>query len=127
MVLAGSSSAKTEGKPSGNTSNLNEENETDPENELTPDTSSMSSSSSSSASSIFSTPIVTSQNTNNEPPAFQPHLNHRAQERSNLTTKQQYEQIHSEYLRQYEAMGILIQDNAWYSTYVQQLALYKYM
>jgi len=44
-----------------------------------------------------------------------------------LTPKERFEQIHSEYLRYYEAQGALVQENAWYSAYIQQLALYKHM
>jgi len=112
----------------GNSSILSQDHENDAENELTPDTSSLSSSLNSSSSSILTTPIVTSSNINNEPQhEFHPDSNQRQQQRSNLTPKQQYEQIYSEYLNQYQAMGIRVQDNAWYSTYVQQLALYQYM
>ena len=133
MVLAGSASTKPEGKQSSNASHqVIEDTETDPENELTLDTnSSISSSLNSSTSSIFSTPIVVNSNagpTASQQTAAQSDLNeNRVPFRTNLTPKQQYEIIHSEYLRQYESMGISIHDNSWYSAYVQQLALYKYM
>lgn len=104
------------------------------ENELTPDTSSVSSSSTSSSSfsSSISTPVATSSNfTNQSFSQIQRDLNNlyqqQTQAQQNLTPKQQYEQIHSKYLQYYESMGVSVQENAWYSSYIQQLALYNHM
>lgn len=128
LVLSATAVTKLEEK--ANASRLEEVS--DIENELTPDTSSTSSSSS--VSSSPSTPIVTYSNASH---SFETHTPMRTpvelnttftvDENSNLTAEQKFKHIHSEYLRYYETMGISVQDNAWYSSYVQQLALYKYM
>lgn len=110
----------------------------DPSHELTPDTSSLSSSSSSqsSLSSLSPTPVPTNTNTNsNVSQSFnqiQADLNNLYQQQQtspdrHRTPKERFEQIHSEYLRYYESQGVLVQQNAWYSSYIQQLALYKHM
>lgn len=109
--------------------------QTDVDNELTPDTSSMStsSSSSSSSSSLASTPLPA--NTNFVDQSFsriQRDLNNLYQEQiqeqqSLLTPKQQYEQMLSKYVRYYESNGVSVQENAWYSSYIQHLALYNQM
>lgn len=129
LVLASTSSTKPEVKSTLNTSALIEDQDTDAENELTPDTSSMSSGSQSSTSSLFSSPHVTNPNADNNGsvPITEATTELNSSGVHHLTPKQQYEHIHSEYLRHYESMGISVQENAWYSAYVQQLALYKHM
>lgn len=113
----------------------------DLDNELTPDSSSISTSSSSSSFStstrIFTHVATTSsintqtigQDTQNENNInFEQQQQHNGRQRFTLTTpKQDFDQIHCDYIRYYESMGVSIQDNAWYSTYIQHLALYKHM
>lgn len=112
----------------------------DPSSELTPDTSSLSSASSSqsSSSSLSSTPVPANTNTNsNVSQSFSQiqadlyNLYQQQQQQTSpdhhMTPKERFEQIHSEHLRYYESQGILAHQNAWYSSYIQQLALYKHM
>lgn len=107
----------------------------DPTDELTPDSSSLSSSSSQSASSSTSSSPVPTSGPNIIGQSFnqiQANLNSLYQQQQTspdrlMTPKERFEQIHSEYLRYYESQGVLVQQNAWYSSYIQQLALYKHM
>lgn len=117
--------------------------EPDVENELTIGSSLSSNSSSSSPSTSASTSSTSSPLASpiSSTPGAAPHVNQlinqiqnnlnnlyrQREELDTLTPKAQFKRLHNEYIRYYEAMGIPVQTNAWYASYVQQLALYNHM
>lgn len=103
-----------------------EDNETELENELTP-TSSLNSESESttSSSSINSSETTTFQS--NSHPENDPLQTNSNQVNQNLSSKQQYELILNNMMSYFQSIGVPVQNNAWYSCYVQQMALYNHM
>jgi hypothetical protein len=124
--------------------------EYDIENELTPNTSTSSSdsystTSESSSSDLEAASPSTSSNANNNNETnplsesaanmniFNRIQNNVARHHSNvnnqtkLTEKQQYDQILNSLTNYYQSFGIQVQNNPWYSSYIQQLALYNHM
>jgi hypothetical protein len=102
------------------------------ENELTPNTSS-SSLSSSHTESATATATTSFVNSTSQPTQSYPHSQSQSQStqsaqiNTNLTPKEKYQQIQKSFLRYYESLGIQVQNNPLYSTYVQHLALYNCM
>lgn len=116
------------------------ESEYDVESELTPNTSSSdsySTTSESSTSDIESVSASTSTNPSNitNPLSqstsninnFNRIQNNIQKNTSKLTEKQQYDQILNGLIQYYESFGVQVQSNPWYSSYLQQLALYNHM
>lgn len=126
--------------------------EYDIENELTPNTSTSSSDSYSTTSESSSSDLETASpstssnaNNNNNPLSdsaanmnnfsrIQNNLSRNQQQKSGgnsdqtkLTEKQQYDQILNSLTDYYQSFGIQVQSNPWYSSYLQQLALYNHM
>ncbi|CAF0754912.1 unnamed protein product [Brachionus calyciflorus] len=103
-----------------------DENETDVDTEMTPGSSSGSESMSSSATSSpsftpTSTPATDRLNSNS-------FINSQTnQTYENLSPKQQYELMLKSITNYYNSMGIPVENNSWYSCYVQQMALYNHM
>lgn len=103
-----------------------EDNETDMENELTPSSSLNSESeSTTSSSSINSTETTILQpNSQSDHDRFQSTQN---QSYQNLSPKQQYEITLNNMMNYFQSIGVPVNNNPWYSSYVQQMALYNHM
>lgn len=103
-----------------------EDNETDLENELTPSSSLNSESeSTTSSSSIDSTETANFQS--NSQPDNDHFQTNSGQINQNLSSKQQYELILNNMMSYFQSIGVPVQNNSWYSCYVQQMALYNHM
>ena len=104
-----------------------DDNETDVENELTPGSSLDSESiSTTSSSSVTSSPDTST--TNRQSNIFESSFNtFPTRSDQTLTPREQYELTLKNMMNYYQAIGVPVNTNPWYSSYVQQMALYNHM
>ncbi|RNA11221.1 Homocysteine-responsive endoplasmic reticulum-resident ubiquitin-like domain member 2 [Brachionus plicatilis] len=101
-----------------------EESETDLDNELTPNSSLNSESESTTSTSSINSTETTPLESNSQ---SVPDQSNQDQAYPTLSPKQQYELTLNSMLNYFQSIGVPVQNNPWYSSYVQQMALYNYM